>query len=156
MAITSIKEGKKENYRFKTTCPICGCEFEYELCDLLKEYDYSVCLTSYPPQYRYRRYVECPCCREKVIHDSGCDFGKNNHGLFYTTTTNTTELTLSEEEQRNKMFYVDYQNPGVVWNGGSNGELDCDKCPNKPNFNGKLVAGDTPCTWCPKNQPYCK
>lgn len=155
MAITIIKEGKLENYKFKTTCPICGCEFEYELCDLRKEYDYSMCLTSYPAQYRYVRYVECPCCHERVTHDSGHDFGKNNHGLIYTTT-NINELTLSEKEARDKMFFVDYNNPSVVWNGGVNGELDCETCPNKPNFNGELVVGDTPCNWCPKKQPTCK
>lgn len=31
---------------------------------------------------------------------------------------------------------------------------DCDKCINKPDPN-KVVVGDTPCTWCKKNQPYC-
>lgn len=36
-------------------------------------------------------------------------------------------------------------------------ELDCDKCPNKPDFkNGSPVFGDSPCTWCRKNQFYCK
>lgn len=30
----------------------------------------------------------------------------------------------------------------------------CDGCPNKPDPN-KITAGDTPCTWCKKNQPYC-
>lgn len=85
MAIKIIKEGKLENYRFTKTCPICGCEFEYELCDLKKEYDYSVCLTTYPAQYRYIRYVECPCCHERVTHDSGCDFGNCSGGIALTT-----------------------------------------------------------------------
>ena len=84
--IQIIKEGKLENYKFKTTCPVCGCEFEYELCDLHKKYDFGRCLTSYPPQYMYKRYVTCPCCGENIFHDSGSDFGDTPQ-IIYTNTS---------------------------------------------------------------------
>ena len=76
--IKVIKEGKVENYKFKKTCSVCGCEFEYELRDLYKDYDNSRCLTSYPPQYSYCRYVNCPCCGERVLHDTGYDIKGSN------------------------------------------------------------------------------
>lgn len=154
MAIKIIKEGKPENYKFRVTCPICGCVFEYELCDLVKKYSTGIIYTTYPAQYGYTRYVECPCCHEQVIHDSGCDFGNHDDEFIYTN--DKTGVKLTEEEIKNREFYVDYQNPGVVWNGGISGELDCEKCPNKPDFkDGTPIAGDTPCTWCPKMQPKC-
>ena len=37
---------------------ICGCKFEYELCDIYT--DTYLAYTSYPEQYR--RYVRCPEC----------------------------------------------------------------------------------------------
>ncbi len=129
--ITVIKEGSKEKYKFKKTCPVCGCEFDYELCDLHKDYDYSTCLTSYPPQYMYTRYVNCPCCHEKVIHDSGSDSGRDNHEEIIKP-------------------------PYVTWN--VNGELsvkDCETCPNRPDPNNP-VFGDTPCTFCEQRMPKCK
>ena len=150
MAITIIKQGKPENYKFKVTCPICGCEFEYELCDLKREYNSMIVYSTISPQYGYNRYVECPCCHEKVIHDSGSDSRGYNGDFIYTAANAPKELT--EEEKKNKQYYVDYGNPAVVWND----ELDCDKCPNKPDFkNGEIIFGDTPCNWCPKMQPKC-
>ena len=154
MAIKVIKEGKEENYIFEKTCPICECTFTHELCDLKKDYDCSMLVSSYPAQYHYIRYVECPCCHERVIHDNGCDNKGHGHEIIYTASNSSKELI--EEDKKNKQFYVDYDNPGVVWNTGINGELDCDKCPNKPNFkDGEIIFGDTPCTWCPKMQPKC-
>lgn len=78
--IKIIKEGKITITRFKKTCPYCGCEFEYEASDLIT--DYSVCLTTYPPQYN--TYVICPCC-EKHIH----------HGT--TSVTNLMNITLCKD-----------------------------------------------------------
>jgi len=129
MSIRIIKEGKQENYKFKAICPVCGCEFEYELVDLKKEYDYSMILTSYPSQYRYIRYVECPCCHERVIHDSGSDVG----------------------EYPNKQPIITYTSN----QGTNNQDLDCDTCSNKPDPN-NLVFGDTPCSFCKKWKPMCE
>lgn len=42
-----IKEGKKS---FTTICPKCGCEFEYEVNEILFN------------------YVNCPCCDERILH----------------------------------------------------------------------------------------
>ena len=125
MSIRIIKEGKKENYRFRIVCPVCGCDFEYELADLKKEYDYSSVLTTYPAQYRYLRYVECPCCQERIVHDSETGVG----------------------EYPNKY-------PEIIYT-SNNQDLDCETCPNKPDPNKSLTVGDIPCTWCKKNSPYC-
>ena len=66
MAIKVIEHGKKI---FTTTCPGCGCKFEYELEDL--KVDRSLCLTSYP--VRYNRVVTCPECGNKVYHDTSVE-----------------------------------------------------------------------------------
>ena len=121
-----IKEGKKENYKFKAFCKVCGCEFEYELVDLKKEYDYYMVLTSYSVQYRYVRYVECRCCHVRVIHDQGSDV-REYPNVIYTTT-----------------------NPSNTQN-----YLDCETCPNRPDPNNP-VFGDTPCTFCKKMRPVCE
>ena len=39
-------------------------------------------------------------------------------------------------------------------NGGLDTFPDCATCPNRPDPN-KPIIGDTPCTWCRKNVPYC-
>ena len=44
---------------------------------------------------------------------------------------------------------ITYTNTGTTY-----GELDCDKCINKPDPQHPVV-GDSPCTWCRKNMPYC-
>jgi hypothetical protein len=49
--IVIVGEGRK---RFKTTCPRCLCEFEYDLTDLIK--------------YFSQEYVPCPCCKNDVVH----------------------------------------------------------------------------------------
>ena len=44
--------------------------------------------------------------------------------------------------------------PNVIYTTNNLDTLDCEKCINKPDPL-HPVAGDTPCTWCRKNQPYC-
>lgn len=44
--------------------------------------------------------------------------------------------------------------PNIIYTTGGTGMLDCDKCVNKPDPN-KPIFGDTACTWCKKNVPYC-
>lgn len=70
MAIKILKHGKKN---FITTCPGCGCKFEYEPEDL--EIDRSICLTSYPVQYN--RVVKCPECGRKIYHDTFVEVQKS-------------------------------------------------------------------------------
>ena len=130
MAITIIKEGKTENYKFKTTCPICGCEFEYELCDLKKDYSGNVIYTVYPPQYGYRRYVECPCCHEKIIHDNCIGYYDDVPPINYT---NVGDTIISEDSCENCSWFQHL----------------------KLNPEKQYEVGDTPCTWCPKMQPKC-
>ena len=125
MAIRIIKEGKVT--KFTKTCPDCGCEFEYEISDL--QTDYSICLTTYPCQYN--TYIVCPCCG-KHIH----------HGTTWADDLIKTAIWP-------KIYYTNTQDITL-----ENNLYDCATCPNKPDPN-KTIVGDTPCTWCRKNQPYC-
>lgn len=82
--IKIIKEGKNS---FITTCPKCGCEFTYELADIIAS------------------SVYCPCCGNSVIHEKqdgsehkACDKYGSYYGPDYTThivktatATNTSE-----------------------------------------------------------------
>ena len=131
MAIRIIKEGKKT--KFTKTCPDCGCEFEYEAEDL--KVDYTICLTTYPCQYN--TYVICPCCGKHIHH--GTTFADNWPKIG-------DPIPCSPNYPNNW--------PWITWTTGTGTELDCDKCPNKPDPT-KIVVGDSPCTWCKKNQPYC-
>ena len=125
MAIKVIKHGQKP--KWTKTCPHCGCEFEYEAEDL--ENDYSFSLNTYPSQYR--RYIKCPDCGEKLYHDGPyTNWPESYPKVAYTNDTPNLSL-------ENNLY-----------------KYDCDKCPNKPDWT-KPIVGDTPCTWCPKNQPYC-
>ena len=44
--------------------------------------------------------------------------------------------------------------PNITYTTTTTSWPDCDTCQFKPDPN-KVVAGDTPCTWCKKIQPYC-
>jgi len=83
-------------------------------------------LTSCSYPTRRRRVVICPECGEKLYHDTIVDD-------IYPTWPN-----------------VVYCNDNKT----STGYLDCATCPNRPNPD-KPTIGDSPCTWCPKMQPYC-
>lgn len=65
MAIKVIKHGTKK-FPQNCTCPECHCEFTFESEDL--RIDYSLCLTTYPVQYR--RYVICPDCGKRIYIDT--------------------------------------------------------------------------------------
>lgn len=115
MAINIIKHGEK---KFKTICPICGCEFEYEYEDIDKDYlskDFT---------------IKCPDCGYYVKHEEFKKFPSNPIWEYHVIPT--TE----------KLNFNTFNWP------------DCATCPNKPDPT-KTVVGDTPCTWCRKNQPYC-
>jgi len=95
------------------------------------EYDASDLQTDYSlclttyPE-QYNTYVVCPCCKKPIHH--GTKFaGDMPYEPLKIWYTNTLENNL----------------------------YDCDKCPNKPDPTKPMQAGDTSCTWCKKNQPYC-
>ena len=136
MSIKVIKRGKET---FKATCPICGCEFTYQAEDLKEDIFHN-------------HYVECPDCKNAVSHDYEPKKKSLDDNLLWRK---------AEEEQldydkypaklaKEREFYVDYQHPNTIWNPWP----DCATCPNRPDST-KTVVGDTPCTWCIKNQPYC-
>lgn len=48
---------KEEKNVYKTTCPKCNCEFEYNDDDI-KIFDH--------PCYEYKKYINCPCCKLSI------------------------------------------------------------------------------------------
>ena len=85
----------------------------------------------------HNHYVECPDCKQIVSHE----YESKNKDITWTKGSPTVDYKLSYKYLPNTTLTT------VTW-------PDCDNCPNKPDPN-KLVVGDTPCTWCKKNQPYC-
>ena len=74
---------------------------------------------------QYETYVVCPCCGKHIHHGTRC----------------ADEKPFDSP----KIYYINTQDT----------TLDCDKCINKPDPSKPIQAGDTPCTWCKKNVPYC-
>lgn len=121
----AIKVIKHGKETFKAVCPICGCEFSYQAEDLRED--------------RFRNhYVECPDCKQIVSYE----YESKNKSINLTKCSPTVDYKLNYPYLQNTNWKITTSWP------------DCDTCPNKPDPN-KLVVGDTPCTWCKKNQPYC-
>lgn len=121
----AIKVIKHGKETFKAVCPICGCEFSYQAEDLREDSFHN-------------HYVECPDCKQIVSHEY--EF-KNKSITTMTKCSPAVDYKLSYKYLQNTAWAA------PTW-------PDCDTCPNKPDPN-KPVAGDTPCTWCKKNQLYC-
>lgn len=130
-----IKVIKHRDKTFKTTCPICGCEFEYEGEDIREGGELELLKGSY--------FVECPECGKPVIHPE--------FTLIYPHYPNIT-WDINKEVAPLNPYRPYRQNPYATFDIGDN--LNCGECPNKPDPSNPVV-GDTPCTWCRKNQPYC-
>lgn len=94
------------------------------ICGCEFEYEFEDLTT----QYGIAKQVVCPDCGERINH--------NEHNVVQP-----------------HIIYSWPAYPTVVWSSDS-ANLDCEKCPNKPDKT-KIVVGDTPCTWCKKNIPYC-
>ena len=103
--------------------------------------------------------ITCPDC--------GCEFEYDIDDVYTDHTIALTTCPVRFERYVRcpccgKHLHHDYTfgEPFITWdNGGSipcsvQEWPDCDKCPNKPDPD-KIVIGDSPCTWCKKNQPYC-
>ena len=121
----SIKVIKHGKETFKAVCPICGCEFSYQAEDLKEDRFHN-------------HYVECPDCKQIVSHE----YESKNKSITLTKCSPTVDYKLNYPYLKNTAWATTTSWP------------DCDICPNKPDPN-KLVVGDTPCTWCKKNQLYC-
>ena len=112
---------------FTVTCPVCGCVFTYHAEDLNED-----CFQNH--------YVICPDCQHHVSHDEPKK--KSLHeGILWEVA--------EEEMKKNR----DYPYP-VTLKASEYTWPDCETCPNKPDPT-KVIVGDTPCTWCKKNMPYC-
>jgi len=133
MAIKVIKHGET---KFKITCPVCGCEFEYEFEDLAT-------------QYGIIKQVKCPDCGEWLTH-------KDTYPTYpnYPNWPKPGEPIPCSPSDPITKPYITWESPYV---GGWDGDqpYDCNKCINKPDPNKPIQAGDTPCTWCKKNLPHC-
>ena len=123
--IKVIKHGQKP--KFKKVCSNCGCEFEYEQEDVITDYNWNLNSLTWTYPRRIKRVVICPDCGEKLLHD-----------------------TIIDDQ--------DWYPPNITYTLTGSGTTapwpDCDKCLNKPDPT-KTIVGDTPCTWCIKNRPYC-
>lgn len=126
MAINIIKHGKAT---FKAVCPICGCEFTYQSEDLKEDIFHN-------------HYVECPDCKNSVSHE----YEDKKKGITWRKN-----LTTVDDEDT---AYPKYPNT-IYTTTTPYSWPDCATCPNRPDPNKPAQAGDTPCTWCRKNQPYC-
>jgi len=137
MAIKVIKHGKKV---FRTVCPICGCEFEYEKEDLTEVVDKKS--ITYDAKVRV---VKCPECEEEIKH--------SDYRESYSTWPTYPNTQSGIEPGTQTPWTSNY--PNIIYTTKETvPELDCDKCPNKPDWS-KPQIGDTPCTWCRKMQPTC-
>ena len=136
MSIKVIKHGKET---FKAVCPICGCEFTYQSEDLKED-----CF--------HNHYVDCPDCKNSVSHEYEPKKKSLDDSLLweYAKSQPLDSDKYPAKLIKEREFYVDYKHPTTIWNSWP----DCATCPNKPDPT-KTIVGDTSCTWCIKNQPYC-
>lgn len=138
--IKIIKEGKKE---FKAICPICGCEFSYELEDLQQTPTYKI--------------VKCPCCGQEIIHieheedtskvaeprsNTGnslqSDLTKICDNMLYQTPE-YKEFLKALGRQLEQPSYVDCNKP----------KSPCETCSYYLRLkSGEIYVGDSPCQWC--------
>ena len=81
-------------------------------------------------------HVICPDCHQVVPHDEPKKKG------------------LQKKLVQDDGIYPSY--PNVIWTTTPSVNWpDCATCPNRPDPNKPATVGDTPCTWCIKNRPYC-
>lgn len=140
MAIKVIKHGTKV---FRVTCPICGCEFEYELSDLTEEVDKES--LTYGAKVKV---VKCPECNEKIKHQ---EYKEVHPDRGYPVYPSYPWTPIYPNKPDTVPWTPTY--PNIIYTTTTD-SLDCATCPNRPDPNHPIV-GDTPCTWCRKNQPYC-
>ena len=96
------------------------------ICGCEFEYEYEDLKT----EYGFVKEVKCPDCGNTVYHQEY----KPIQPIYPT--------------------YPSWPYPYITWTSTGAGTIDCETCPNKPDPS-KPVVGDTPCTWCKKNTPYC-
>ena len=136
MAIRVIEHGKK---KFTTTCPNCGCRFEYELEDIKSE-------------FAGVKTVKCPDCQQECYHYDYTIYPYWPPQPTYPVNpcVPTPNIPSVPSDPITK--------PNVIWSTpvtAPSNWPDCATCPNRPDPNKPATVGDTPCTWCIKNRPYC-
>lgn len=168
------KETKKYKTIYTKTCPECGCMFEFELddCDSVIR---PKCLEG-----KTSAMIDCPHCgytfhmfdmdkvqsrKEEVVKSNFDNLLNNDIGQFYPKTVCEKCGSANVEVDLNKVltsyppqYSYTCKKCGHVGctSGQKSYELfsDCTSCPNKPDKD-NLTVGDTACTWCFKNTPYC-
>lgn len=124
MAVKVIKHGKSH---YTTTCPRCGCEFEYDLKDL-----------------GFGNGINCPDCDYYCYHPMP---GKIvNPGWPWDPIPTVPNIPDPYVPNWPKNPITD---PWVTW------KDPCEGCwYNEQLKKGKApIVGDSPCTWCSKRQP---
>jgi len=124
MAVKVIKHGKTH---YTTTCPRCGCEFEYDLKDL-----------------GVGNGINCPDCDYYCYHPIPSKIEPSPWYPNWPTTPNVPDPYTPSWP------WDPITKPYVTWD-------SCEGCSYYQQLkNGKLpyTVGDSPCTWCSKHQPY--
>jgi len=103
---------------------------------------------------------------KKICSNCGCEFEYEQEDIV---TDYNWNLTLSYPRRIKRVIICpdcgerllhdivvdqDWYPPIVTYNNLSTWP-DCATCPNRPDPNKLAQVGDTPCTWCIKNRPYC-
>lgn len=146
-----IKQGKKPKvYKtiYRTTCPNCGCVFEFENEDITGE-----------KRINGSKSVTCPFCNHTIVLYTG------DHGEEGNYTERKEEIKEPEpiivpsptipfpKPDYDPWRYPDYPDPFDEWMHKYTPPKDpCDTCPNKDGPKDALgcpIVGDSPCQWCP-------
>lgn len=133
MSIKIIKHGAS---KFKAICPVCGCEFEYDLEDIISE-QYSLL------DQIHIKQVKCPDCGELIAHETKQI--SQTYPRYPTYPISPVSPNIAPFDPITKPF-VTWDTQTITW-------PDCETCPNKPTD--KTMIGDSACSLCIKNKPYC-
>ena len=102
--------------------------------------------------------ITCPYCGCEFEYDAE-DLETRSNWITSTTLDNSYKVVRCPDcgiEIYHSGPPQKYPNMNYCLTTHSEGWPDCENCPNKPDFkNGKFTVGDTPCTWCRKNNPTC-
>lgn len=121
MAIKIIKDGTTE---FEATCPRCGCEFSYELEDIIVD------------------SLLCPCCKEKIYHKKITNYDTTT---IPKTVSNPKDTAIPYDD-------LVYRQPKLRdWVTRTDNQSACEGCPNNVKYLKEPYVGDSICEQCIKN-----
>lgn len=107
---------------------------------------------------------------KKTCLNCGCEFEYEQEDLVTDYNWNLTGTSLSYPRRIRRVIICpdcgerllhdmvidqDWYPPTITYTTNLSTWPDCATCPNRPDPNKPAQVGDTPCTWCIKNRPYC-